>query len=143
VAAGAPRDLAYLEGVYAGFGTDVDYAMLVKLYGPAPTGPEARYSPPMCSGARAEVKCGDPDPEHISTSYAERQNLNMRMGMRRFTRLTNAFSKKVENHEHMIAMYYAFYNFARVHQTLKTTPSGLLLRLLLRPQWLGGSLWQP
>jgi len=69
------------------------------------------------------VKQGHPDPEHISTSYAERQNLNMRMGMRRFTRLTNAFSKKCENHEHMIGLYYAYYNFARVHQTLKTTPA--------------------
>jgi len=104
------------------FGTEIDYAMLVKLYGAEPAG-EARYSPPKCVGTRMEVKQGDPDPEHVSTSYAERQNLNMRMGMRRFTRLTNAFSKKCENHEHMIALYYAFYNFARVHQTLKTTPA--------------------
>jgi hypothetical protein len=103
----------------------VDYAMLVKLYDPSPSSnsPKTRYSTPKCIGARPEVKWGDPDPEHISTGYAERQNLNMRMGMRRFTRLTNAFSKKCENHEHMIAMYYAYYNFARVHQTLRTTPA--------------------
>ena len=104
------------------FGTEIDYAMLVKLYGAEPAG-EARYSPPKCVGTRMEVKQGDPDPEHVSTSYAERQNLNMRMGMRRFTRLTNAFSKKCENHEHMIGLYYAFYNFCRVHQTPKTTPA--------------------
>jgi len=113
---------AYLGAVHEGFGTDIDYAMLVKLYGTEPAG-EARYSPPKCIGTRMEVKCGDPDLAHVSTSFAERQNLNMRMGMRRFTRLTNAFSKKVENHEHMIATYYAFYNFVRVHQTLKTTPA--------------------
>ncbi len=113
---------AYLSAVYDGFGTDIDYAMLVKLYGTEPAG-EARYSPPKCIGTRMEVKCGDPDPAHVSTSYAERQNLNMRMGMRRFTRLTNAFSKKCENHEHMIGLYYMFYNFGRVHQTLKTTPA--------------------
>jgi len=113
---------AYLSAVGLSFGREIDYAMLVKLYGAEPAG-EARYSPPKCIGTRTEVKQGDPDPEHVSTSYAERQNLNMRMGMRRFTRLTNAFSKKCENHEHMIAVYYAFYNFARVHQTLKTTPA--------------------
>ena len=113
---------AYLEAVHNGFGREIDYAMLVKLYGAEPSD-EARYSPPKCIGTRTEVKCGDPDPEHISTSYAERQNLNMRMGMRRFTRLTNAFSKKCANHEHMLAMYYAYYNFARLHQTLKTTPA--------------------
>src|SRR5207249_10526886 len=107
---------AYLSAVGLSFGREIDYAMLVKLYGAEPVG-EARYSPPKCIGTRMEVKQGDPDPEHISTSYAERQNLNMRMGMRRFTRLTNAFSKKCENHEHMIGLYYAFYNFARVHQT--------------------------
>jgi IS1 family transposase len=113
---------AYLEAVHAGFGLDLDYAMLVKLYGSEPAG-EARYSPAKCVGTRMDVKCGNPDPEHVSTSFAERQNLNMRMGMRRFTRLTNAFSKKCDNHEHMLSIYYAFYNFARVHQTLKTTPA--------------------
>lgn len=111
---------AYLSAVGLSFGREIDYAMLIKLYGEAPEG-ETRYSPAKCVGTRVAVKQGDPDPEHISTSYAERQNLNMRMGMRRFTRLTNAFSKKCENHEHML--YYAYYNFVRVHQTLKTTPA--------------------
>jgi IS1 family transposase len=113
---------AYLEAVHVGFGIDVDFAQLVKLYGTEPAG-EARYSPPKCIGTRMEIRCGDPDAEHVSTSYAERQNLNMRMGMRRFTRLTNAFSKTCENHEHMLSIYYAYYNFVRVHQTLKTTPA--------------------
>ena len=113
---------AYLEAVHAGFGVEIDYAMLVKLYGTEPAG-EARYSPPKCIGTRTEVKQGDPDPEHISTSYAERQNLNMRMGMRRFTRLTNAFSKKCENHEHALAIYFMHYNFVRIHQTLRCTPA--------------------
>jgi hypothetical protein len=96
--------------------------VLVKLYATELVG-DARYSPPKCVGIKIEPKMGDPDPDHISTSYAERQNLNMRMGMPRFTRLTNAFSKKCENHEHMIALYYAFYNFCRIHQTVKTTPA--------------------
>jgi IS1 family transposase len=115
---------AYLGAVYEGFGTEIDYAMLIKLYGPSPEGgPETRYSPPKCIGARPEVKQGAPDPEHISTSYAERSNLSMRMGMRRFTRLTNAFSKKCANHEHALAIYFTHYNFVRIHQTLRVTPA--------------------
>lgn len=113
---------AYLEAVHAGFGLDCDYAMLVKLYGPT-TDPDGRYSPPKCIGARAEVKWGEPDPEHISTSFAERSNLTIRMGMRRMTRLTNAFSKKVENLEHGMALHLLHYNYVRRHMTLKTTPA--------------------
>ena len=92
------------------------------MYGAVPEG-ETRYSPAKCLGARPEVRWGAPDPEHISTSYAERQNLSMRMGMRRFTRLTNAFSKKCENHEHALAIYFMHYNFVRIHQTLRVTPA--------------------
>ncbi len=113
---------AYLEAVDFAIGFhQVDYAMLQKIYGPAPD--ERRYSPPVCTGIKSEVISGDPDPAHISTSYVERQNLNMRMGMRRFTRLTNAFSKRVENHAHMVALYTTWYNFCRIHQTLKVTPA--------------------
>jgi len=115
---------AYLSAVDAAFsyGPGVDYAQLVKVYGAAPEA-EKRYSPPICLGAeRMEIR-GAPDPEHISTSYVERQNLAMRMGMRRFTRLTNAFSKKLENHMHALAIYFMHYNFVRIHQTLRCTPS--------------------
>ena len=101
---------------------DVDYAMLIKLYG-ADYEPDTRYSPPGCIGVRTAVLSGAPNPRHISTSHAERQNLNIRMGVRRFTRLTNAFSKKFENHCHMVAIYFAYYNFCRVHQTLRVTPA--------------------
>ena len=114
---------AYLEAVDHSFGEDVDYAMLIKLYGPAPTGPESRYSPSPCVGARKKEISGTPDPAHVSTSFAERQNLNMRMHMRRFTRLTNAFSKKYENHAHNIALFTTYYNFVRIHQTLRVTPA--------------------
>lgn len=115
---------AYLTAIEDAFGADVDYAMLQKIYGVAPTDTsEVRYSPMQCTGARRAVICGMPDRRHVSTSYAERQNLNMRMNMRRFTRLTNAFSKKVENHKHMIAIYFMYYNFARIHQTLRVTPA--------------------
>jgi IS1 family transposase len=114
----------YLDAVAGAFADDVDYAMLVKLYGedPAP-GPERKYSPGECIGARKEPKIGDPDPRHISTSHVERQNLNMRMGMRRFTRLTNAFSKKIDNHIHALSLYFVFYNFVRTHKAHKLSPA--------------------
>ncbi len=104
------------------FGNDIDYAMLVKLYGKPPEG-DVRYSPMQCIGTRRTKIHGDPDPAHVSTSFVERQNLTMRMSMRRFTRLTNAFSKKVENLEHAIALHFMWYNFGRVHQTLRVTPA--------------------
>jgi IS1 family transposase len=114
---------AYLQAVEHAFGDDIDYAMLIKLYGPAPTGPEARYSPPACIGTRTREVSGTPDSEHVSTSYAERQNLNLRMHVRRFTRLTNAFSKKLENHAHSVALFTTYYNFVRIHKTLRVTPA--------------------
>lgn len=120
----------YLEAVEDAFGDDIDYAMLVKLYGPAPAPAEGapgsaqrRYSPGQCVGTRKAAITGNPSPEHISTSYAERQNLTMRMQMRRFTRLTNAFSKKFENHMHMVALYTVWYNFVRIHKALRMTPA--------------------
>jgi hypothetical protein len=99
--------------------------MLIKLYGEPPSSPEAarRYSPSECVGTRTENITGNPDPKHVSTSYAERANLTMRMAMRRFTRLTNAFSKKLENHAHMVALYALWYNFVRIHKTLRTSPA--------------------
>jgi IS1 family transposase len=113
---------AYLTAVHASFAGDIDYAMLVKMYGAEPQG-EKRYSPAKCIGARRQAITGNPDPKHISTSYAERQNLTMRMHMRRFTRLTNAFSKKVENHAYAVALHAMYYNFVRLHQTLRVTPA--------------------
>ena len=104
------------------FGEDADYAMLHKHYGADPQA-ERRYSPAICIGAEKRRVSGDPDPKHISTSFAERQNLTMRMHMRRFTRLTNAFSKKLENHGYAVALHQMFYNFVRIHQTLKVTPA--------------------
>ena len=112
----------YLEAVEGAFGADIDYAMLVKIYGPAPEG-ERRYSPAVCTGARKHRIEGNPDKKHVSTSYVERSNLSIRMGNRRMTRLTNAFSKKAENHAHMMAIYFMHYNFVRIHQTLKVTPA--------------------
>lgn len=114
---------AYLEAVEGAFGTVVDYAQLIKLYGKAPEGPQRRYSPAECVGAREERVEGNPDEKHVSTSYVEHQNLTMRMHMRRFTRLTNAFSKKVENHAHAVALHFMYYNFVKVHRSLRTTPA--------------------
>jgi len=114
---------AYAEAVEGAFGMDVDYAMLTKLYGAPTETPETRYSPAQCIGTRTGILSGHPDSRHISTSYVERQNLNLRMGIRRFTRLTNAFSKKFENDCHMVAIYFAYYNFCRIHQTLRVTPA--------------------
>jgi IS1 family transposase len=114
---------AYLEAVEGAFGGDIDYAMLVKLYGDAPEAMKGKYSPAECTGCRKTPIEGRPDKDHVSTSFVERQNLTMRMSMRRFTRLTNAFSKKLANHEHALAIYFMYYNFARVHQTLRVTPA--------------------
>jgi IS1 family transposase len=113
---------AYLEPIEAAFGADADYAQLQKIYG-ATAEAEKRYSPAECIGTQTRVIEGNPDPRHISTSYVERQNLTMRMHMRRFTRLTNAFSKKFENHAHMVAIYAVWYNWIRVHKTLRVTPA--------------------
>lgn len=112
----------YLDAVEGVFGCDIDYATLVKLYG-EDRAEEVRYSPAKCIGAQAAIITGRPDPRHISTSYVERQNLTMRMSMRRFTRLTNAFSKKIENLIHAVALHFMHYNFCRIHQTLRVTPA--------------------
>ncbi len=108
----------YVNAAEDAFGADVDYAILVKLYGEGGGESERRYSPAKCIGTETQVVQGDPDPKHISTSFVERQNLTMRMCMRRFTRLTNAFSKKLENHAAAVALHFMYYNFARPHQTL-------------------------
>src|SRR5439155_1852758 len=113
----------YLIAVPAAFGSEIDFATLHKLYGNDPTKPESRYSPASCIGTERHIVTGDPDPEHIATSYIERQNLTMRMSLRRFTRLTNAFSRKVENLAAAVSLHFMFYNFARKHQTLGVTPA--------------------
>ncbi len=112
----------YLDAVESAFGAGIDYSMLVKIYG-ADRESEATYSPAQRIGSRCVPIIGNPDPKHISTSYVERQNLTMRMSMRRFTRLTNAFSKKVENQMQSVALHFMYYNFVRVHQTLRVTPA--------------------
>jgi IS1 family transposase len=116
---------ASLQAVEEAFGAGIDYSMLIKLYGEPASLPEAarRYSPSECVGTRTESITGNPDPKHVSTSYVERANFTMQMAMRRFTRLTNAFSKKLENHAHMVALNALWYNFVRIHKTLRTSPA--------------------
>jgi IS1 family transposase len=114
---------AYLTAIDRAFGSEIDYAMLVKMFGTAPDAKKGRYSPADCTGAMKVPMTGRPVWKDISTSYAERQNLTMRMSMRRFTRLTNAFSKKFDNHCHALALYFIHYNFIRIHKSLKVTPA--------------------
>ena len=113
---------AYLEAVEDAFGAEIDYARLIKIYG-APAGGEVRYSPAPYLRADKVPTTGNPDPKHVSTSFVERSNLTVRMGVRRFTRLTNAFSKKAENHAHAVSLFFMFYNFCRIHKTLRVTPA--------------------
>ncbi len=113
----------YLEAVEGAFGADIDYAMLVKMYGNATEPMNGKYSPAECTGCTKRSIAGKPDEKGVSTSYIERQNLNIRMANRRHTRLTNAFSKKAENHAYSMALYFMHYNFVRIHQTLRITPA--------------------
>lgn len=134
---------AYLEAVERAFGLDVDYAQLIKLYGNEPgNSSQVRYSPAQCIGIQKRTVSGHPVDADISTSHVERQNLNMRMGMRRFTRLTNAFSKKVTNHYHMLSLYFLYYNFVRIHKALRMTPamSAGLSKGLRDMEWIVGLL---
>ena len=110
-----------MEAVESAFYTGIDYAMLHKIYGTSD--PERTYSPASCLGINVKIISGHPDQKYVSTSYVERQNLTMRMSMKRFARLSNGFSKKVENHAHAVALHYMHYNFARIHKTLRTTPA--------------------
>lgn len=126
---------SYLEAVTDSFGSQIDFAQLVKLYGKesSTANAEKKYSPAECIGTRKHIVSGNPDPKHISTSYVERQNLTMRMHMKRFTRLTSAFSKKIENHCYAIALHFVYYNFVKIHKTLRVPPAmeaGLIKRLM-------------
>jgi len=114
---------AYLGAIEEAFGADADFATIQKIYKTDPAAARGRYSPPICTGVKKHTVEGDPDPAHVSTSYVERSNLSIRMQNRRFTRLTNAFSKKFENHVHMLALYFMFYNFVRMHKTLRMSPA--------------------
>lgn len=113
----------YLQAIDGAFGAEVDYAMLEKIYSAPPAQGATRYSPAECCGTKTHRISGNPDKDHISTSYVERMNLQIRMNKRRFTRLTDAHSKKVQNHVHALSLYFMFYNFARIHQTLRVTPA--------------------
>jgi hypothetical protein len=118
-----PSHNAYLGAIEEAFGADADYATIQKIYRTDPAAARGRYSPPVCAGVKTTAVEGDPDLAHISTSYVERSNLSTRMQNRRFTRLTNAFSKKLDNHIHALALYFFFYNFARQHKTLRMSPA--------------------
>lgn len=127
---------AYLEAVDNAFGDDIDYAQLIKIYGGPGKDEQRKYSPAECTGIKKVKVKGNPDKSLVSTSYIERQNLTMRMHMRRFTRLTNGFSKKIENHAHAIALHFMYYNFCKIHKTLRVTPA-MEAGLTLKPWSIG------